>query len=216
MILKKCVLSSCRKEWFTRPISRQIDKNFPKPVAPNEFGKRKNKLDYDYDGNVAKTFTWCNEAGSSSLISEGRKSRTSYGRREIKTRDLTGGGAKGVMNWDAVGVSMTADQAQVQVADTMRLHFGNITKAFRTVDADKSGSLSPRELRCMLTRMGIQVSDKEFNKFLEKYADVLQDGKIDFQEFASKFGGEASNSLHGMGTNRPKPRYSRRSCRFSA
>jgi len=94
----------------------------------------------------------------------------------------------------------------------MRLNFGSITKAFRTADTDKNGGLSPRELRCMLTRMGIAVSDSEFNKFLDKYADVLHDGKIGFQAFASKFGGTKSNS------NKQKSRYpySHRSCRFSA
>ena len=134
-----------------------------------------------------------------------------------------------MMDWDTVGiqhqsvgakgVNMTADQAQVHISDTMRLHFGSITKAFRTVDTDKNGGLSPRELRCMLTRLGIEVTDREFNKFLDKYADVLEnDGKIGFKAFASKFGGTTNNSLHGMGSNKRKSRYpnSRRSCRFSA
>jgi len=220
VILKKCLLSSCRKEWYTESIVR-TNKNYRKPIAPNEFGKRKNLLDYDLNGNAAGSLRWHNAAGSSSLSAASRV-RTSYGLREYKTRDLTVCGTKDVLDWDAVGarngVKMTAAQAQVQVSDTMRMHFGSITKAFRSVDADKNGSLSPRELRCMLTRLGIQVSDSEFRKFLDKYDDVLQDGKIDFQEFASKFGGR--NSLSGIGKGYKSPMRtgtrSGRSCRFSA
>ena len=212
------ILSSCRKEWYTRPLSRHLEGKYSKPVPPKAFAKIRNDLDYDYNGHVATSLRWGTAAGSSPLITE-RRVRTGYGRKVYKTRDLTGGGAKGVMDWDAVGVNMTADQAQVHISDTMRLHFGSITKAFRTVDTDKNGGLSPRELRCMLTRMGIEVSDSEFNKFLDKYADVLHDGKIGFQAFASKFGGTKNNSLRGMGSsNKQKSRYpySHRSCRFSA
>lgn len=227
LMLKKCLLSSCRKEWYTEPIVRTNKRINRKTIAPNEFGKRKNLLDYDLNGNAAGSLRWHNAAGSSSL-STTKRTRTNYGLREYKTRDLTVCGTKDILDWDAVGtrdailakrgVKMTAEQAQVQVSDTMRMHFGSITKAFRAADADKNGSLSPRELRCMLTRLGIQVSDSEFRKFLDKYDDVVQDGKIDFQEFSSKFGGR--NSLSGIGkgyksATRSGTR-SGRSCRFSA
>ena len=43
---------------------------------------------------------------------------------------------------------------------------------------------------------------------------MVQDGKIDFQEFSSKFGGK--NSLSGMGESYKSPTRSGRSCRFSA
>ena len=82
---------------------------------------------------------------------------------------------------------MSAHQAADEVKKKLRINFKSLTAAFRAADKDKSGSISPRELRVMLTRLGITVSDVEFTKFLRHYDDVLaDDGKIDFREFRQK------------------------------
>jgi len=75
---------------------------------------------------------------------------------------------------------MTANQAAKEVKKKMRLNFKNLANAFRAADADKSGSISPREFRVMLTRLGITVSDSEFRKFIKHYDDVLNDGQDRF------------------------------------
>lgn len=105
---------------------------------------------------------------------------------------------------------MTAHQAAKEVKKKLRLNFKSLATAFRQADADKSGSISPRELRCMLTRLGISVSDVEFRKFIKHYDDILSDGKIDFREFCSKFGdGSKPGQLFGPNSNavlKKKPR----------
>ena len=46
----------------------------------------------------------------------------------------------------------SANQAAKEVRKKMRLNFKNLANAFRAADADKSGSISPRELRCMVRK----------------------------------------------------------------
>ena len=45
---------------------------------------------------------------------------------------------------------MTAHQAAKEVKKKLRLNFKSLATAFRQADADKSGGISPRELRCMV------------------------------------------------------------------
>ena len=45
---------------------------------------------------------------------------------------------------------MSANQAAKEVRKKLRLYFKNLANAFRAADADKSGSISPREFRVMV------------------------------------------------------------------
>ena len=45
---------------------------------------------------------------------------------------------------------MSAHQAAKEVKKKLALNFKSLATAFRVADVDKSGSISPRELRCMV------------------------------------------------------------------
>ena len=59
---------------------------------------------------------------------------------------------------------MTAHQAAKEVKQKLRLNFKSLATAFRQADTDKSGGISPRELRCMVHWGGVTLRDVEIRK----------------------------------------------------
>eukprot|EP00935_MAST-01C_sp_MAST-1C-sp1_P000115 g115.t1 len=55
-------------------------------------------------------------------------------------------------------------------------------EAFMRVDADKSGSISPDELRTMMQDLGEEMDDGELQEIIDE-ADIDGDGHIDYKEF---------------------------------
>eukprot|EP00300_Choanocystis_sp_HF-7_P039692 c6003_g1_i1.p1 GENE.c6003_g1_i1~~c6003_g1_i1.p1 ORF type:complete len:151 (+),score=45.97 c6003_g1_i1:126-578(+) len=57
---------------------------------------------------------------------------------------------------------------------------------FGTFDTDASGSINLAEIRAMLTKMGENISDSEFNEMMRD-VDLDHNGAIDYDEFKRMF-----------------------------
>ena len=91
---------------------------------------------------------------------------------------------------------LTARQAHQHIAERMVLHHKLLAQAFRHVDEDHSGRITPNEFMRIIKRLNIRMSDAAFAELWSMY-DPNGDGTISFEEFREVLGETMHGTDHG-------------------
>lgn len=78
-------------------------------------------------------------------------------------------------------------KVESMLVERIQSKFAQVRKAFRAIDKDHSGTISPDELALVLKEMGLDVQSAEVQGIL-KHMDKDQDGAIEYDEFNEQFG----------------------------
>lgn len=98
------------------------------------------------------------------------------GEQRLKLQHALGNKDTGAFNED------TWVKVYISSLHSARLREESVKKAFKDADRDKSGELSRREVRAILPKLGIDISDEEVAKLFKK-VDESGDGQLQFREF---------------------------------
>ncbi|KAF0717856.1 Aste57867_2056 [Aphanomyces stellatus] len=88
---------------------------------------------------------------------------------------------------EKVQANFLRGQVRKLVDDKIASHWKNLRTAFLEIDNDKNGLLSPDELKRMLLRFNIDLSEPQFKQLLACY-DTNNDGCVNVVEFFNHFG----------------------------
>ena len=103
----------------------------------------------------------------------------------------------------------SAEDARLAIVSAMKKAVGvkhsSLHNAFWAMDANKSGSLSPAQLRRGIRRLSLEVSDNHLDVFVSS-VDANKDGAITFQEFWDAFNESHINASRVQWRPRPRPR----------
>jgi len=88
------------------------------------------------------------------------------------------------------------------LAQKMGTHFGALRTAFRTIDADRSGTISQQEFGRVFKMFNIHCSNQEITALWNK-VDIDGSGELDYQEFIAQFGSLFSGPTEPTGKRDP-------------
>ena len=100
-------------------------------------------------------------------------------------------GNKGVNEFttEAFGATHDAVEGLHFLQDKLRTQTESVRKAFRMIDLNMSGNLSPSEFRRVLDNFCYKMNDKEFSTLMDTI-DTNHDGHVSYEEFMQKIGCE--------------------------
>ena len=75
------------------------------------------------------------------------------------------------------------------VLDKIQFQWKTMRKAFMDLNMEKSGSITPEELRFYFKHWGLDYSDSQFKHIFDKF-DLDRDGKISYKDFQLTIGRE--------------------------
>lgn len=78
-------------------------------------------------------------------------------------------------------------EAPKQPEDVVQAQLETLKKLFAEADADKNGSLNPREIHAVYTKLGFKFNEVQA-QFITKIADANADGQLQFDEFCHLYG----------------------------
>jgi Ca2+-binding EF-hand superfamily protein len=87
-----------------------------------------------------------------------------------------------------------AATAERQILEKLGVNFRSVRKAFRSIDTDHSGIITPQKFHAALTRFNIFVTPQVLKEVVARFDMGDCDGVIDFEEFRQRFGRHIAGS----------------------
>merc|ERR1712166_1141463 len=206
-LLVEKLLSKKLEEQFTemRRAFRSFDLDHSGSIGKSEFERLLNRYSlYPDKAGLDVLFNRIDPDGSGEL---GYDEFIAYFSKMLGNNPSEGGGiSSSIMDGNAnfktpTGPSrpvkgISAEEAEKLLMNKVADQFGQIGKAFRSYDDDKSGSIGKSEFRRLLTRYCIYMDDHEFERFFAR-VDPSGEGEVDYQEFIAYFGKNMYGSENG-------------------
>jgi len=206
-LLVEKLLSKKLEEQFTemRRAFRSFDLDHSGSIGKSEFERLLNRYSlYPDKAGLDVLFNRIDPDGSGEL---GYDEFIEYFSKMLGNNPSEGGGiSSSIMDGNAnfktpTGPSrpvkgISAEEAEKLLMNKVADQFGQIGKAFRSYDDDKSGSIGKSEFRRLLTRYCIYMDDHEFERFFAR-VDPSGEGEVDYQEFIAYFGKNMYGSENG-------------------